>query len=69
MTIRQSALVYIKTALIDDYKDLINLPENDFETVKSSILQGSFSQYLALIRNCHEKMLTPTMREIIFVLA
>ena len=28
--IRQSALIYVKNALIDDYKEIIRVPDNDF---------------------------------------
>ena len=39
---RQAALIQIKNALLDDYKNDINLPDHDFDTVKASIHHGTF---------------------------
>ena len=45
------------------------MDQQDTDVIKASILQGNFFNYQGLIINCWEKTITPTIREIIFVMA
>lgn len=40
IAVRQSALIYVKNALADHYKNSLTIPVNDLQALKSSILQG-----------------------------
>jgi hypothetical protein len=42
INIRQAALIHVKNALVDAYKNNLILPKNDYDVIKSSILQGKF---------------------------
>ena len=45
INIRQSALIHVKNAIIDVFKSNLVLPKNDYDAIKSSILQGIFYLY------------------------
>jgi hypothetical protein len=62
MNIRQMSLIFLKNAVQDYARGYVQLPQSDVQTLKTSILQGTKILILALIRNCQENMLTPTLK-------